>query len=101
MPVYTTASTLRMQAILSKFAPGDHHNYQALEHNLFYIVLSLFCLFLCIQLYYILFVQGRLRAHAIEHLHPETVYPPLSVIICARNEEENLKMYLAEVLEQD
>ncbi|GAA4808537.1 glycosyltransferase [Olivibacter ginsenosidimutans] len=72
-----------------------------MEHPLNYILPGLFGLFLCIQLYYILFVYGRLNRYSPPDLIPDVDYPPLSVIICARNEEANLRLYLTEILEQD
>lgn len=62
---------------------------------------ALLVVFLLIQLYQILFVQGRLRAYQTRDLQDDVNYPPISVIICARNEEANLRLYLSEVLEQD
>lgn len=57
---------------------------------------------LCIQLYYYLWVftqvsvRKKPKGHAVE---PST--PPVSVVICARNEEDNLRNFLPKVLEQD
>lgn len=53
------------------------------------------------QLYYILFVYARLNRYKSPELIPDFDYPPLSVIVCARNEESNLRLYLTEILEQD
>jgi len=72
-----------------------------LEHYLIYILPGLFGFFLLIQLYYFLFVYRRLRKFKVAELDQPFNYPPLSVIICARNEEANLKLYLSEILEQD
>jgi glycosyltransferase involved in cell wall biosynthesis len=61
--------------------------------------LFVFFLALLIQLYYYLFVFLRLSL-----FKPKTanqLYPPVSVVICARNEEENLAAFLPKVLEQD
>lgn len=52
-----------------------------------------------IQLYFSLFVHLKLARVRIDHL-PETGRKPLSVVICARNEIENLKQYLPLVLAQ-
>lgn len=57
-------------------------------------------LFLLIQLYYILFVYSKLARH--KPTSEEAVpLPPVTVIICARNEEENLRAFLPSVLTQD
>jgi len=66
-----------------------------------YILPALLGFFLLIQLYYIIFVYGRLRVYKAPALDPQFAYPPVSVIICARNEEANLRLYLSEILEQD
>lgn len=58
----------------------------------------LFCF--AIQLYFSLFVHLKLVNAQIEDLPAES-RKPLSVIICARNEAENLSRYLPLVLEQD
>ncbi len=53
-----------------------------------------------VQLYFSLFVHLRLARLKIAEL-PEVGRKPLSVVICARNEAENLKQYLPMILEQD
>ncbi|MEH6307106.1 glycosyltransferase [Olivibacter sp. CPCC 100613] len=72
-----------------------------MESYLHLILPALLGAFLTIQLYYTLFLHGRLRTYRAENVKNDIVYPPLSVIICARNEESNLRLYLSEVLEQD
>jgi glycosyltransferase involved in cell wall biosynthesis len=63
------------------------------------IVLLVFALTLLIQAGYYLF--GFIRI-ALYKLQPHPVnYPPVSVVICARNEEENLKAFLPAVLNQE
>ncbi|PYF68943.1 glycosyltransferase [Pedobacter nutrimenti] len=59
-------------------------------------------LFFCFlaQLYFTLFVHLRLARTPIEEIVPAGARP-LSVIICARNEIENLKQYLPVVLAQN
>lgn len=66
------------------------------EYCLFGILV--FCFL--IQLYFSLFVHLKLALVKINPL-PETAKKPLSVVICARNEAENLKKYLPLVLDQD
>jgi len=65
----------------------------------YYLLGILFFCFL-IQLYFSLFVHLRLARLRIDPLS-ENARKPLSVVICARNEAENLKQYLPLVLEQD
>jgi len=63
------------------------------------IVLLIFAAALLIQIGYYLF--GFIRI-ALYKLQPHPVnYPPVSVVICARNEEENLKAFLPAVLIQE
>jgi biofilm PGA synthesis N-glycosyltransferase PgaC len=57
-----------------------------------------FCLL--IQLYYSLFVHLKLALVKVDEL-PETPRKPLSVVICARNEKENLIKYLPSILSQN
>lgn len=51
-----------------------------------------------IQLFYYLFFYLRIIQKP--HINPNHT-PPVSVIICARNEEENLKQYLPSILNQN
>lgn len=53
-----------------------------------------------IQLYFSLFVHLKLALVKVEALSEEA-RNPISVIICARNEAENLKKYLPTILQQD
>ena len=66
------------------------------------IMLALFALAIAIQLSYYLFVYLRvvLRMKK-QNTSPTNEAPPVSVIICARNEEEHLFQNLTSVLEQD
>ena len=66
------------------------------------IILTLFALAVIIQLVYYLLVYSRVvwRKEKQNKLQTNEI-PPVSVIICARNEEENLTLNLASVLEQD
>lgn len=56
---------------------------------------------LFIQLYYICSVYGRLAAYSVSSFRDNSVKRPLSVIICAHNEQENLKAFLPSILDQD
>jgi len=61
-----------------------------------------FIVFVLVQLYFYLFFYLRVISNKFSPL-PQNYnqYPPISVVICARNEEENLKHFLPKVLEQD
>lgn len=70
--------------------------------ELSYIAYSIVGIFLLIQLYYILFVYTKLSLYKISELPEDNQdYPPVSVLICARNEQENLRQFLPAILEQD
>ena len=64
------------------------------------ILLSLFVAALLVQFWFTLFVHLRLARRKIPALSESNVHP-LSVIICARNEAENLQRFLPKILEQD
>ena len=58
-------------------------------------------IFFCIQVYYILFVYGKLAAYRITEPVADQEMPPISIIISAYNEQENLKKFLPLILQQD
>lgn len=61
-----------------------------------------FLVFVLIQLYfYLVFYLRVIRKKFNDLPENDEQYPPLSVVICARNEEENLKHFLPKVLEQE
>jgi cellulose synthase/poly-beta-1,6-N-acetylglucosamine synthase-like glycosyltransferase len=62
----------------------------------FYILLSVFI----IQVFYYLFVFSRLAFLSRKKKNTSS-FPPVSVIICARNELINLEQFLPSILEQD
>lgn len=64
------------------------------------VIFILFQLCFLIQLYFIVVVQSKLAAYKPAE-QAVTVFNPVSVIICARNEEHNLQRYLPSVLEQN
>ncbi len=66
-----------------------------------YVPLGVLGILLLIQLYYIYFVYGKLTFYPIKSFRETPQQPPISVIICAHNEEENLKSFLPQILEQD
>lgn len=60
------------------------------------------CGFLLIfQLYFLLFVYSRLAFYKMRQQKESSKTLPLSVVICARNEEENLRKNLPTILHQD
>ncbi len=61
---------------------------------------GIFILALLVQLYYYLFIFSRLVRNRKKQAHLNGL-PSVSVIICAKNEEENLKKFLPLILEQD
>nr|WP_288809282.1 glycosyltransferase [uncultured Sphingobacterium sp.] len=83
---------------LSLLAMLDLHVFLA---NLPYIVFGILGLFLLVQLYYILFVYSKLSRYQIDSYQEGTDLPPVSVIICAHNEQDNLREFLPSILEQD
>lgn len=70
-----------------------------LEHPL-YFVLLLFGITFLIQIYFYLFYFSRILFYK-KNKHRTTQKEPVSVIICARNEEKNLEKNLPSVLNQD
>lgn len=72
----------------------------ALVERFEYCLLGIFVFCFLIQLYFSLFVHLKLALVKIAPI-PEEAAQPLSVVICARNEAENLSKYLPAVLEQD
>ncbi|MBI2258067.1 MAG: glycosyltransferase [Flavobacteriia bacterium] len=70
------------------------------QQNLIFYVFCFFCLVVLIQFIYVLFFYTRLAFYK-EKVKENTEFPPVSVIIAARNEEENLYRYLPLILEQD
>jgi len=71
-------------------------NYHS-AHMIFFIV---FALTFVVQLFYYLYYYLAAALHRDTDLN-NMKDPPVSVIICARNEEENLKSFLPSVLDQD
>lgn len=69
--------------------------------DLMLILYALLLIVLIFQLYYIVFVYGKLARFKVESHQEIQHFPSTSVIICASNEEENLKCFLKSVLEQD
>lgn len=70
------------------------------EFNLAHIPYGILLLLLLIQLYFILLVYGKLALHKVRSHRGNTDLKPISVVICAHNEEENIREYLPAILEQ-
>lgn len=58
-------------------------------------------LLLVFQLYFLLSVYSKLTRYKVPSIPDKSPLPPLSVVICARNEEENLRQNLPHILGQD
>ncbi|WP_140937720.1 glycosyltransferase [Sphingobacterium lumbrici] len=69
--------------------------------NLPYILFGGLGLFLVFQLYYLLFAYTRLARYKVTSFTGTPANTSVSVIICARNEQENLKNFLPAILQQD
>ncbi len=79
----------------------DLSNFIPTTDAWFYILITLVVLFV-IQLFYYLFFSLKLNSFISKKENkPLNNYPPLSVIICAKNESINLKDNLPEILNQD
>ncbi len=64
------------------------------------LVFYIFCGAAFVQLFYYLFFFLRLAVYKDKRTQPKE-FPPVSVIICARNEDSNLKKNLPKILAQD
>ncbi len=67
---------------------------------IFYGTAGVFLFCFLVQLFFILFRHGKLRSFTSYIVDEEREILPVSVVICARNEQENLKANLPLVLEQ-
>lgn len=67
----------------------------------FFLLFGACGLLLVLQIYFLLSVYIKLAIYKIPPLSDKAPLPPLSVIICARNEEENLRQHLPHILSQD
>ena len=69
------------------------------------ILISLSALFLIIQIFYYTLIYNRIARHnkacAKGNVQYSEEFPPLSIIICARDESDNLLRNLPSILEQD
>lgn len=78
-------------------------NYQLFttQIELQHLLYGILGIILLLQLYYILFGYGRLARHKVKPQRQDGDRQPVSVIICARNEYENLENFLPLILTQD
>jgi glycosyltransferase involved in cell wall biosynthesis len=67
--------------------------------NLELIIIIAFCFVFVVQLYYYLFFYLRIARYRIKDKKNEQF--PVSIVICAKDEADNLESFLPEVLEQD
>lgn len=74
--------------------------YQFIVTNISWILLGVFAFALLNQLFYYFFFYIRLAVYR-DNNQESTETFPVSVVICARNERENLKKYLPSILDQD
>ncbi|MDX9696288.1 MAG: glycosyltransferase [Bacteroidales bacterium] len=73
---------------------------QLIENDPFILIPGLFLLVFFVQLFYYLFYYSRILF--VKQVHRVTgINEPVSIVICARNEEENLKKNLPSFLNQD
>lgn len=70
------------------------------EDVFMWIVLVAFCVFAFIQLFWVIFFYARLALH-VEPKIPNNKNVPVTIIIAARNEEDNLFHLLPKILTQD
>ena len=73
-----------------------------MDDRYYIILLVVFCIFSAasaIQIFYYLFFY--LSVHLKKPYENKGPQQPVSIIICARNEAENLKTFLPSILEQD
>jgi len=68
---------------------------------LYLTLLSILGFMTFIQLWYYFRYYRKAAFHKEENKNSDNIAPPLSVIICARNEATNIQMFLPSVLEQD
>lgn len=71
-----------------------------LEINLNNVLLGLAGLFFLIQLFYYVFILLRISVKGKKEQESNEL-KPVSVIVCARNEEQNIMNYVPKILEQD
>ncbi|MFD2597686.1 glycosyltransferase [Sphingobacterium corticis] len=66
-----------------------------------YLIVAALGITFFVQVYYLLFVYSKLSRYKLSEELPDQALPPISVVISAYNEQDNLKQFLPLVLEQD
>lgn len=69
-------------------------------HLIYTAIFYLFCAAAFFQIFYMLFFNLRLANFKVRE-NKQQDYPPVSIIICAKNEDANLKQNLPKILAQD
>jgi len=70
------------------------------QYNPIFFVFAACCLFLFIQLLYVLFIYGRFALYSTKKSPTTDEQPPVSIVIAARNESDNLYQFLPKILNQ-
>lgn len=65
------------------------------------VIFIVFCSFVFLQFLYVLFIHRKLAFYKEQAITGNTKLPPVSIIIAARNEEDNLYENLPSILSQD
>lgn len=73
----------------------------SLEIYIYYGFFFLLLVCLIVQLYYLIVFQNKFRVYKVKEAAANASEEPVSVIVCARNESENLSKFLPEILNQD
>ncbi len=75
--------------------------YNYIIPNIAYLTYGVLGILLLFQLHYILFVYSKLARYRVKKYKDTENLPPVSVIICAHNEQSNLQTFLPKILEQE
>lgn len=96
---------LPLYFICTTTAKTQQHSMNETITLLQYILFTALCAALLIEMLHYLLLGIRLLRHNRKHKTAKTTastpLPPVSIIICARNEAENIRNFLPLVLEQD
>ncbi|WP_437920923.1 glycosyltransferase [Sphingobacterium sp. LRF_L2] len=66
-----------------------------------FILFGILGILVLLQLYYIYFSYGKLNTYKVETFQKEVDQPPVSIIICAHNEQDNLRAFLPYIMDQN
>lgn len=72
-----------------------------IEYNLTTILFFVFSFVALIQLLYVLFIHGKLSFYNSEKHPVNSVFPPVTILISARNDADNIYENLPSILQQD